>query len=367
MLAAEEGGEDNSPIWQSISEDADRLPDQVANNSSPDLEEVVQTHPDVVREVLATMAVGGELGISFRPNDDLILRKMIDFESQEFFHIISWNIRGLWSLVKKRFLYKLIKKRKPDMVLIQETKLEAMDFFSVQRLWGSGDFDFAFSSASGASGGLLVIWKKVFFKAENIVCHRSFINMQGRIHADFPCVVVNIYAPNDVGSRRGVWEELVALKCVFPVPWCIGRDFNEIKAISERVGCQRMERGMKDFLEFCNNMELLDLPMWLEKFKVVQWGIHRPISDHCPIVITNDERDWGPRPFRFMDIWLSNPRCMAIAKESWEDNSVTGWAGFRILQKLRAIKEKLKVWNMQSGVWGCKLSIASIGSRTSSI
>lgn len=142
------------------------------------------------------------------------------------------------------------------------------------------------------------------------------------------------------------------------VPWCIGGDFNEIKAIGERVGCQRMERGMKDFLNFCNDMELIDLPMlgrkytwtnyqdhaiysrlvrfllslhWLETFKVLQWGLHRPISAHCPIVIIDDDHDWGPRPFRFLDIWLSNPKCLIIAKETWENTQVIGWAGFIIL------------------------------------
>lgn len=49
------------------------------------------------------------------------------------------------------------------MVFVQETKLGNVDFMSVQRLWGSGDFDFAFSSANGASGGLLVIWRKASF------------------------------------------------------------------------------------------------------------------------------------------------------------------------------------------------------------
>lgn len=132
--------------------------------------------------------------------------------------------------------------------------------------------------------------------------------------------MVNIYAPNDVALRREVWVESVVLKANSTVPWCIGSDFNEIRAISERVGCQRMERGMKDLLDFGNRMELLDLPMlgrkftwtnfqdhavhsrldrflisqqWLSKFRVLQWGIHRPISDHCPIVLLDDGRDWG--------------------------------------------------------------------------
>ncbi|XP_058192016.1 uncharacterized protein LOC131309384 [Rhododendron vialii] len=260
------------------------------------------------------------------------------------------------------------------MVFIQETKLVNIDVFVVRSMWGSGDFDFSCSNASGTSGGLLVIWKKDFFIVTNVICNRSFILLQGVINNEFQCFMVNIYAPNDVVSRRGVWEELLVLKSNSNVAWCIGGDFNEIRTISERVRCQRMERGMKDFFDFGNRMELLDIPMlgrkftwtnyqnravnsrldrflisqqWLAKFKVVQWGIHRPISDHCPIVLIDDSRDWGPRPFRFMDIWLSNPRCMKIAQETWENTPMSGWAGFRILQKLRAVKDKLKVWNKE--------------------
>ncbi|XP_028124708.1 uncharacterized protein LOC114321704 [Camellia sinensis] len=82
---------------------------------------------------------------------------------------------------------------------------------------------------------------------------------------------------------------------------------------------------MKDFNEFIYTMELQDLPMlgrsftwcndvegerwsrldrfildigWLEKFSFKQWGLNRSISDHCPVIIMTDERDWGPKPFR---------------------------------------------------------------------
>ncbi|XP_058180127.1 uncharacterized protein LOC131298670 [Rhododendron vialii] len=203
---------------------------------------------------------------------------------------------------------------------------------------------------------------------------KYIVMLHGMINNVFSCTLINIYVPNDVANRRSLWEELLGIKIISTTPRCIGGDFNEIKAITEGVGCQMLERGMKDFLEFCNNMELIDLPMlgrkftwtnyqdhaihncldrflispqWMEKFKVLQWGLHRPISDHCPIVLLDDGRDWGPKPFRFMDIWLSNPKCMAIAKDTWENTQVSGWAGYMILQKCRAIKEKLKVWNKE--------------------
>lgn len=36
---------------------------------------------------------------------------------------------------------------------------------------------------------------------------------------------------------------------------------------------------------------------------------------------------------------------MKIAEETWDHVQVEGWVGFIILQKLRAIKAKLKTWN----------------------
>lgn len=76
-------------------------------------------------------------------------------------------------------------------------------------------------------------------------------------------------------------------------------------------------------------------------------GLPRPISDHCPIVLLDDGRDWGPKPFKFMDIWLSNPSCMRLAKATWNECQVNGGVGFMILQKLKAVKDKLKVWNKE--------------------
>lgn len=44
---------------------------------------------------------------------------------------------------------------------------------------------------------------------------------------------------------------LLQLKSVSQIPWCIGGDFNEIKAMWERSGCSRMERSMhEDFQRF---------------------------------------------------------------------------------------------------------------------
>lgn len=90
--------------------------------------------------------------------------------------------------------------------------------------------------------------------------------------------VHNIYGPNEVVARRTLWAELLAIKTNSTVPWSLGGDFNEIKDIMERVGNQRMERGMRDFLEFINNMELADIPMTGRKFT---WTSYQDYAIHC--------------------------------------------------------------------------------------
>lgn len=63
---------------------------------------------------------------------------------------------------------------------------------------------------------------------------------------------------------------------------------------------------------------------WLDKFNLVQWGLCRVISDNCPTMITNETKDWGPKPFKFINAWLQNPRWLQIIKEVWEAKDIQG-------------------------------------------
>ncbi|GMP47970.1 hypothetical protein CsSME_00015489 [Camellia sinensis var. sinensis] len=60
-----------------------------------------------------------------------------------------------------------------------------------------------------------------------------------------------------------------------------------------------------------------------------------------------DGRDWGTKPFRFINAWVSHPSFMKIVKQVWNDTQVEGWAGFRLMVKLRSLKQALKIWNVE--------------------
>ena len=51
--------------------------------------------------------------------------------------------------------------------------------------------------------------------------------------------------------------------------------------------------------------------------------------------------------FRFNFFWLDNGKCKDVVEESWRSQNITGWMGFVLKEKLKGVKERLKVWNRE--------------------
>ncbi|XP_028070850.1 uncharacterized protein LOC114273287 [Camellia sinensis] len=258
--------------------------------------------------------------------------------------IMSWNVRGLRKPEKRSKIKALVRAKLVDVLMLHETKKLMILLSSPYGPWMIWD-----------------LW-------------RNFILLSGILSQSFHCVICNIYAPTDALKRRKLWESLVKLKLSYPNPWCLGGDFNEIRVMSERKGCSRRERGMKDFNNFIESLELIDLnmhgrlftwcnaldgerwsridrflldPVWLERYKFKQWGLPRVISDHCPVLLMEDGRDWGPKPFRFINAWTSHPQFKKEVEKVWEEVQIQGWASFRIMIKLKRLRAYLRRWNME--------------------
>ncbi|GLT66340.1 hypothetical protein SLA2020_387080 [Shorea laevis] len=74
---------------------------------------------------------------------------------------LSFNVRGLGGVLKKKEVGRLIREHKPDFVFLQETKLEGVDRGLCRLLWGSDECDWVSKDSSGASGGLVCLWSKL--------------------------------------------------------------------------------------------------------------------------------------------------------------------------------------------------------------
>ncbi|GFZ09354.1 hypothetical protein Acr_20g0011620 [Actinidia rufa] len=63
--------------------------------------------------------------------------------------------------------------------------------------------------------------------------------------------------------------------------------------------------------------------------------------------IKEDDRDWGPKPFEFINAWLSDEMCLPLMEKTWADVQIQGCAGFRMFKKIQAVKSALKSWNKE--------------------
>ncbi|XP_028062821.1 uncharacterized protein LOC114266128 [Camellia sinensis] len=269
---------------------------------------------------------------------------------------------------------KLIYERKVDIVFLQETKQASITENVVRALWGKKNMEFMALGSEGTAGGLLCIWDPDFFQLEDCCSNRRFVILSGTLLNTFECTIVNVYAPNEVGSRCKFWDSLLKLKFEFPKPWCLGGDLNEIRNIGERVGCSRRDKAMRDLNSFIESCELHDLPLlgrkftwcnaqggekwsridrillnpeWLLKYNFKVWGLPRLFFDRCPILLMDDVRDWGLKPFRFINAWTSHPSFPSLVAKVWHESSIIGRAGYVLFQKLKILKVELKKWNFE--------------------
>ena len=60
----------------------------------------------------------------------------------------------------------------------------------------------------------------------------------------------SVYGPVGDQERRGLWEELSAIRSRWMSSWCIAGDFNAVRRSSERSTGGRWDSAMTEFSEF---------------------------------------------------------------------------------------------------------------------
>ena len=68
------------------------------------------------------------------------------------------------------------------------------------------------------------------------------------------------------------------------------------------------------------------------------------ISDHSPILVRVMESPKYKKAFIFFNLWVDHPSFKQIVQEGWR-TEVQGSAMFRVVQKLKSVKNGLKLLN----------------------
>jgi len=78
-----------------------------------------------------------------------------------------------------------------------------------------------------------------------------------------------------------------------------------------------------------------------------QLASSRGLSDHCPIQLSIDEENWGPRPLRMLKCWEKFTGYNDFVREKWSRYQLDGWGGYVIKEKFNFIKLALKDWHQR--------------------
>ncbi|XP_058726438.1 uncharacterized protein LOC131597788 [Vicia villosa] len=260
--------------------------------------------------------------------------------------VLSYNIRGGGSRAKRKRVGLLIQKEDADVCFIQETKLSGINLCYVKEMWGSGEVEWSHSDASGASDGILIMWKKDFFSLLFSFRGEGFLGLCVELHKK-KIYLINIYASCDTSVRRRTWQKILDFKnSNLPGSWCLGGDFNSISHLEERIGvANRSYRNEINYFKgFIDDMDLVDVPTIGGKFTwfnsngkamsridrfllspcfIDDWNVEgqiigsRDLSDHAPIWIKDNRKNWGPKSFKFNKLWLKHSDFTAFVEDEW--------------------------------------------------
>ena len=74
------------------------------------------------------------------------------------------NVRGLGDPPKQGKVKEIISKVCPEIVMLQETKLESFEDLYLREVWETRHKDYVFLPSSRASGGMVLIWDTIVAK-----------------------------------------------------------------------------------------------------------------------------------------------------------------------------------------------------------
>jgi hypothetical protein len=261
--------------------------------------------------------------------------------------MVSWNVRGINDARKRVSIINLLKSWKPDVVCLQETKMENISVGTIQSLWGGPFTGWVVLPAFGTSGGILLMWDKRVVECLEEAVGSFFISCKFKSVMDqFVWAFSGVYDPIDNSERPLLWEELSGVFLWWDILWCFGGDFNVTRFSNERTGAHHSTFAMGDFSDFISKLGLLDLPLtggsftwsnnqvpssmfridrflvsplWEEHFPdLLQRHLPRPVSDHFPLLLDCGGLTRGSGYFKFENMWLKVEGFAELVKQWWD-------------------------------------------------
>ena len=175
---------------------------------------------------------------------------------------MTWNVRGVNDLDRRKIIRNFIRYQRADMVCLQETKVQEMNATLARSLGAGRFFDWRAQNAEGIAGGILLFWGKRRMKlVDSEIGLFSISCLFKMVEGGFQWTFSRVYGLVERRLKEAFWEELGSIRGWWEGPWCLGGDFNEIRSPSERAKGGNFSHSMRHFAEILNKLDLKDLPL----------------------------------------------------------------------------------------------------------
>lgn len=165
--------------------------------------------------------------------------------------ILSWNIRGLGDKIKRNSIRSLINRHHPQVVFIQESKIENLTQKTINSIWKDSQVKWVSIPSQGNSGGILSLWDSSFFQMELVESDIHWIAISGHIPSiDLKCSLIKIYYPCSIEERASVWQSIIEYQRSSQLPCLMLGDYNEVLDPSARGSQFFSTNGLRDFKVF---------------------------------------------------------------------------------------------------------------------
>ncbi|XP_021979365.1 uncharacterized protein LOC110875476 [Helianthus annuus] len=245
-------------------------------------------------------------------------------------NVVSINIRGIGNVEKGDWIRNIRIRNGAAFVLIQETQFASLEGFNISRFWGNDNYGMECVDATGRSGGLVTLWDNKKYNSVSVLKNRYFLSLGGIVkESGKELCVINVYAPQKPADKKVLWVKLARFLDNYRGMVIIGGDFNCVRNRDERRNSKFNVGSASDFNEFLEEVGLHEYGLRGRKFMYVtgnkcsridrifvswdvlsEWpnakyrALDREKSDHSPLILKVEDRNYGPKPFKFFNSWL---------------------------------------------------------------
>lgn len=165
--------------------------------------------------------------------------------------ITSWNIRVLNNKGKQRYLAERIKKEKPQIMLLQETKITVEKMEEILKKF-KPYYESMTLDSKGSAGGIAILWNSVEVMVDLWIGMRRILSGRSRMigHKD-GFLVSTVYGLHISIETEAFLIQLLRLGNLHTEKlWVIAEDFNMITTTMEKKGgLQQEDVDMERFRE----------------------------------------------------------------------------------------------------------------------